>query len=125
MKRHHLHISIHAVFAFVWLGAVVVFTRQAVDCHKQASIHLPRYTQRLDAGGMNFINPSGPSFRAVINGIADAHEKSIETLERSIRESAALSRNLNVVSAFMALFGCIAQAGHYWHGREDKNPKPN
>src|ERR1700724_1687578 len=111
----------HFAFSLIWLISTFVFARFAYDARESAKITLPRYDARIRnvASGMG-IELGGVNFQDVIttaNGVADTYDKSIATLEDSMRSSALLSYHLNLLCAFSAFIGLLTQLGQYLGAR--------
>src|SRR5439155_14853364 len=87
-------------------------------------ITLPRYQSRIPniASGIS-VHLGGVSTQDIItvaNGVAEAHDKSVDELERSIRQSAKVSFRLNLMCCFAALVGFATQFGQYRHDERNK-----
>jgi hypothetical protein len=110
----------------IWLLSAVVFFWAGLDAQESTKTVLPRYQHRISVprfGDTEINGMSTKELRDTANGIADTHDKSVEELERSIHQSALLSRNLNFLSVAFSLLGFATQFFQYRRERAEEHKK--
>src|SRR5271154_5058442 len=103
----------HLVFSLVWLSAALSFGFLAFDAQRAENITLPRY--QPPAGPKDDLQIGSLRFQDAIDGIADAHDKSVGQLEQAIRETATYQFRLDLLSCFVSLVALVTQAGQFLH----------
>jgi len=116
-RSHTIQRWTHLVLSLVWLSAALSFGFLALDAHKAENTTLPRYqppalpNDNLEIGTIRF--------QDVIDGIAEAHDKTVAQLEISIRESAAFAFRLDLLSCIISTVALVAQAGQFLHEQNE------
>jgi hypothetical protein len=103
----------HLVFSLVWLSAALSFGFLAFDAQRAEDITLPRF--QTPAPAKEDIQIGSLRFQDAIDGIADAHDRSVAELEHSIRETATFRFRLDLLSCFVSIVALVTQAGQFLH----------
>ncbi len=103
----------HLVLSLVWLSAAVSFGFLALDAQRAENTMLPRY--QAPALPKDNVQIGAVQMQDVIDGIADAHDKSVAELEASIRASATFAFRLDLLACIMSTVALVTQAGEFLH----------
>jgi hypothetical protein len=122
-------------FCAIWAVVAVVSFALAKEAWQEEQTSLDRFSHQIPPG--YDVRMDSVSFQAIINELADVHNANAAKLETSIRQSAATTFTINVISFCAALLGLLAQSSqtynHYrkWRKsygatrKQKGNPKPN
>ena len=93
----------------IWVATAVVFFVQARAAYPDEFTVLPPYSTTIPS---NFSVQIGDvRFQDVIDGLTTSYNANVAALQASIRASAKLTFDLNLMSGFFALVGLVAQIG--------------
>lgn len=107
------------LFSFVWFITALFFFIQAWQTYSQVSITLPRFTSQLPQG----VAIGGVDIGKTVYDFAKTHNKSVDSLEQSIRNSASFSFALNTMSGLLAIFGLCVQMRQYLQEKTSEDEK--
>ena len=103
----------HLVFSLVWLSAALSFGFLAFDAQKAEDITLPRF--QVPPPAKDNLQIGSLKLQDAVDGLAEAHDKSVEQLEHSIRETATFRFRLDLLSCFVSVIALVTQAGQFLH----------
>ena len=107
------------LFSLVWFITALFFFIQAWQTYSQVSITLPRFTSQLPQG----VAIGGVDIGKTVYDFAETHNKSVGSLEQSIRSSASFSFALNTMSGMLAVFGLCVQMRQYLQEKTNNDEK--